>query len=331
MRGCEGAGGMNIAFAGLRHGHVFGLYEKAKAAPGVAITGAWEEDEAAREAAQKTIAEPFYPRYDDLLADPRVEAVAVGDYYGIRGQRVIRALEAGKAVIADKPLCTSLEELAVIRDLALQKRLNVTCMLDLRYDPAVRMARQLVRAGRLGRIHAVNFTGQHPLDWGARPMWYFEAGKHGGTINDIAIHGIDAVRFVTGLDFVRPVAARCWNAFAHEALAFRDCAQFMAEFEGGAGVTGDVSYSAQSDTAWLMPSYWRFTIWGENAALEFRYGSGMVLIAEKGRPIEEIPCQPVDETWLTDFMKPFDETTLLDTLTSQEAVLRIQKQADESM
>ena len=57
----------------------------------------------------------------------------------------------------------------------------------------------------------------------------------------------------------------------------------------------------------------------------------MGLSADRGPPTGEIPCPPVEETWLTDFMKPFDETTLLDTLTSQEAVLRIQKQADESM
>ena len=198
---------MNIAFAGLRHAHIFGLYEKAKITPGVSVTGAWEEDPAARAQAQKVVGEPFYDHFDDLLGDPKVDAVAVGDYYGVRGARVLRALEAGKAIIADKPLCTSLDELAAIRALALQKRLNVTCMLDLRYDPAVRMARRLVREGRLGRVHAMNFTGQHPLDWGTRPMWYFEAGKHGGTINDIAIHGIDALRFVTGLAFRRPVTA----------------------------------------------------------------------------------------------------------------------------
>ena len=274
---------MNIAFAGLRHGHIFGLYEKAKITPGVSVTGAWEEDPAARAQAQKVVGEPFYDHFDDLLGDPKVDAVAVGDYYGVRGARVLRALEAGKAIIADKPLCTSLDELAAIRALALQKRLNVTCMLDLRYDPAVRMARRLVREGRLGRVHAMNFTGQHPLDWGTRPMWYFEAGKHGGTINDIAIHGIDALRFVTGLAFRRPVAARSWNAFAHEAPAFRDCAQFMAEFEGGAGVIADVSYAAQSVTAWRMPSYWRFNIWGEEAAVRAGVNSGRsaaVLAAE---------------------------------------------------
>ena len=79
-----------------------------------------------------------------------------------------------------------------------------------------------------------------------------------------------------------------------------------------------------------MPSYWRFNIWGEIAASEFRCDSGRVLIAEKGRDIEEIACPPVSENWLTDFMKPFDEVAVLNTLASQEAVLKIQKMADES-
>ncbi len=321
---------MNIAFAGFRHAHIYGLYTKAKETPGVRVVGAWEEDAAARLEARKTVSEPFYSGFDELLADPRVDAVAVGDYFGIRGERAIRALEAGKSVIADKPLCVSLAELERIRALALEKRLNVGCMLDLRYDPAVRMARRLVREGRLGRVHAMGFTGQHPLDWGTRPMWYFEPGKHGGTINDIAIHGVDALRYITGLEFVRPVAARAWNAFAAEAPSFRDCAQFLAEFEGGAGLAADVSYAAQSGTAWHMPSYWRFNIWGENAAVEFRYGSGRVLIAEKGRDIEEIACPTVSDNWLTDFMKPFSEEALLDTLASQQAVLEIQQLADAS-
>ncbi len=318
---------MNLAFAGLRHDHIFGLYGRAKATPGVTVAGAWEEDGAAREAAKATISEPFYDSYDALLDDPDVDAVAVGDYYGARGGLIMRALESGRPVIADKPLCVSLDELDGIRALALEKKLTVSCMLDLRYDPAVRTARRLVREGRLGRIHAMDFTGQHPLNWGTRPGWYFEKGKHGGTINDIAIHGVDALRYITGLGFVRPVAARAWNAFAVKAPDFRDCAQFMAEFEGGAGLAADVSYAAQSGTAWDMPSYWRFMLWGETGAVEFRLGDDHVLLAGPER-FEKVACEPVGESWLTDFMKPYDEAAVLDTLASQEAVLRIQAAAD---
>lgn len=318
---------MRLAFAGLRHGHIFGLYDAAVKHPDVTIAGAWEEDEAARAAAMARMDVPFYDSFDALLADETVDAVAVGDYYGIRRDRIVRALKTGRSVICDKPLCVSQLELDEIESLSLEKRLRVQCMLDLRYDPAVNLARRLVREGRLGVIHAVDFTGQHPLSYGVRPMWYFEAGKHGGTINDIAIHGIDAIRYITGAEFVRPVAAREWNAFAVKAPDFKDCAQFMAEFEGGMGVAADVSYAAQTATAFSMPSYWRFNFWGDAGALEFRVGEPRVTLAERESALETLEAAPVHGGWLDDFLRPFDADEQRDTFASQRAVLRIEEAA----
>lgn len=319
---------MKLAFAGIRHGHVIGLYRAARAHEGVTVAGAWEEDCQAAQDARTVMDVPFYVSYEDLLADQTVDAVAVGDYYGIRARRIVRALEAGKHVICDKPLCVSLDELETISRLSLEKKLHVDCMLDLRYDPAVNEARRMVRSGRLGRIHAVNFTGQHPLNYGVRPMWYFEAGKHGGVINDIAIHGLDAVRYITGLDFVRSVAARTWNAFAVQEPDFKDCGQFMAEFEGGAGVTGDVSYAAQSGLADKMPSYWRFTFWGEDGSLEFKVGTDQLIYAARGADdLQMIAASSVQSGWLDDFLKPFDEGAQRDVFASQHAVLSVQADA----
>ena len=102
---------MNIAFAGFRHDHIVSLYNEAKAHPELTVVGAWEEVPEFAEEAKKVFEEPFYESYEALLADPSVDIVAIGDYYGIRGARVLQALRAGKAVITDKPLCTSLEEL----------------------------------------------------------------------------------------------------------------------------------------------------------------------------------------------------------------------------
>ena len=322
---------MNIAFAGLRHGHIFGLYDKAIEMEGYAVVGAWEADEAARTAAQEKMNVPFYATYEELLADPNVDAVAVGDYYAARGQLIIRALDAGKHVIADKPLCTSLEELEIIKTKATEKKLKLACMLDLRYDGAIRTAKKLIEEGKLGKIHAMAFTGQHPLSYGTRPMWYFEEGKHGGTINDIAIHGIDVLRYITGLNYVKTTAARTWNAYATEVPFFNDCAQMMVEYEGGAGLMADVSYAAQTASAWKMPSYWRFNIWGEKGAVEFRYGEDKLIFADKASEAPEtVACEAVTENWLHDFAKDYDEAAVLDVIASSYAALKIQKDADDA-
>ena len=109
---------MKIAFAGFRHGHIYALYNEVMNCPDIEFAGAWEENEQAAQEAREKFTEPFYDSFEALLADPQVDAVAIGDYYGIRGQRVIQALKAGKHVICDKPVCTSLEELDEIEKLS---------------------------------------------------------------------------------------------------------------------------------------------------------------------------------------------------------------------
>ena len=54
---------MKLAFAGLRHSHIFGLYDKAMEMEGYEIIGAWEADEAARTAAQEKMNVPFFETY----------------------------------------------------------------------------------------------------------------------------------------------------------------------------------------------------------------------------------------------------------------------------
>ena len=102
---------MRVAFAGLRHGHIFALYDMVQKHPMYQITGAFEENEEARKAAEEKGVCCRYASYAELLADPDVDAVAMGGCYGDRGQMAVQALLAGKHVMADKPLCTSLSQL----------------------------------------------------------------------------------------------------------------------------------------------------------------------------------------------------------------------------
>ena len=149
-------------------------------------------------------------------------------------------------------------------------------MLDLRMCPGMRAAKALIASGMMGGIHAVNFGGQHPLNYGTRPGWYFEKGKHGGTINDIAIHGLDAVEYLTGETITELIAARTWNAFAMHEPDFPDSAQAMFALRNGCGCTADVSYAAPDKFGFDTPFYWRFTLWGDHGVAEFCAGDESV-------------------------------------------------------
>lgn len=322
---------MRIAFAGFRHAHIFSLLEAAQKAENVTVTGCCEEDEAVREALAKERGMRFvYADYESLLRDETVEAVAIGDYFEKRGRMILAALRHGKHVICDKPLCTRLAELEEIEKLSAQNNLQVCCMLDLRYLPQTAAARAILESGELGDIRIASFSGQHCLDYENRPKWYFEDGKHGGTITDIAVHGIDLVRLLTGKNLTKIHCARVWNAFADKAPGFRDCGQFMVEMDGMA-LTGDVSYSAPK-FAGVLPTYWSFCFWGTKGMLQFGMQDQKIRIFTQKETV--IECLPASGGYFPDFITEINGgRTVLNTkemLESQRQTLKIQRYADEN-
>ena len=324
---------MKIAFAGLRHNHIYSLYNEVKAHADLTEVGAWEETAAAAEAAKAVITEPFYESYEALLADPSVDIVAIGDYYGIRGKRVIQALNAGKAVITDKPLCTSPEELAEIVRISREKQIPVGIQLELRDDGTLQTAAALIARGEIGEIRAVQFTAQHPLSYGVRPGWYFEEGKHGGTFNDIAIHAMDVLTWVAGSAYDKTLFARQWNAYATEVPHFKDCAQFNGQLVNGAAVTGDVSYAAPQ-AAFTLPSYWRFTFWGATGYLECRVGAETMTVAtaEDTQPrtvAVQAPKRHVLDSFLEEVRNGAPAENTASCIAASRAALSLQRFADE--
>lgn len=325
---------MNILFYGFRHGHILGCYQQAKENPDVTILAAIEENDAARADAEKALGTVIEADgYDKWLEDPRVDAVAIGGAYGDRGQAVIKAMQHGKHIISDKPLCTNLAELEQIRALAAEKNLKVGCLLDLRKIPASATVKELLSSGRFGEVKNITFTGQHCLSYGTRPSWYFEPGKHGGTINDIAIHGIDLIPYLTGHKISKAYCARTWNSYAYKHPHFCDCATFMAETDNGAGILADVSYAAPS-MVFTMPTYWNFEVWCEKGLITFCCANKEVTVYENGASAPEIiPGKPADTNMLDDFLAEITQNTNCFTesvLSATETALRLQRLADLS-
>ena len=291
----------NLAFAGFRHIHIFDLYNQAVKNNLINIIGSYEENNVARDIAINKGVDISYNSYDELLDDERVSTVAIGDYYSNRGNLAIKALKAGKNVICDKPMCTSLEELNIIEKLANEKKLTVSCMFSMRFDAIVAAAKEAMKL--IGEVKSVYFGGQHPLLYNNRPTWYFEAGKYGGLFNDLAIHGIDLVYYLCGQRIKNVVAARSYNAFAKSEPHFPDSGQLMAELTNGAGLIADVSYSVPDKIAYSLPYYWQFYIWGEDGMMSFSANSENVeCFTNKTEEKIVVYKPPADLDYLTDFV-----------------------------
>jgi predicted dehydrogenase len=259
---------IRMAFIGFQHGHILGLYKLAQQREDIEIVAACEEDAETRATLAAQGVEITHDSYRRMLDETPCDAVACGDWFGIRGQRLIEAMERGLHVIGDKPLCTTLDECERIASLAQESGLRVGCMLDLGDLGPYLKLRELILGGRIGEVHTIQFWGQHPLLYGKRPAWYFEPGRHGGSLNDIAVHAIDIVPWMTGRTITEITAARAWNAKLKQHPCFQDGAALMLALDNGGIVLGDVSYLSSDAHGYGMKPYWRFTISGTDGVVE---------------------------------------------------------------
>jgi predicted dehydrogenase len=89
---------------------------------------------------------------DDVLGDPEIDAVAVATPAGTHTEVVLACLDAGKHVLVEKPLATSVAEAEKLVHAAAQRGLVLMCDHTYCYTPAVRKVRELSRLGALGSI-----------------------------------------------------------------------------------------------------------------------------------------------------------------------------------
>ncbi len=324
-----------MAFVGFRHAHIFALLEAAGRRADVEVVAACEEDAATREKLGDRV-RITHTDFERMLAEVEFDLLAVGDYYGKRGQLIRRGLESGRHVISDKPICTRIEELECIEALARERHLAVGAMLDLREVPAMATLRQAVREGLIGTVVTATFFGQHPLLYRTRPAWYFEPGCHGGTLNDIGVHVVDATDWLLGRPISRIAAARAWNAGFPEVPHFQNAAQALMELEGGCGVFCDVSYLAPDRCGYTAPQYWRITCHGRGGMIEASAGAQTVLVATHDDTAPRLlpVAPPPQRSYLADFLADVEgrageaERTTARVLRTLRAALLLQQAAD---
>ncbi len=285
---------MKFAFTGFRHSHIMSLYNTILKSEDLQIVAACEEDTAARETLKRAgYVHITHCDYMTMLHEVECDAVAVGDYYSKHGQIIIEALRVGKHVITDKPLCTSLDEFDRIEALAKEKNLSVQCMFDLRGLAPYITLKRILDDGVIGDVHTIMFQGLHPLLRNSRPAWYFEDNKQGGTINEIAVHGIDLALWLTSQSTATVLAARAWNAACSDIPKFQDAAQLMLRLGNGCGVIGDISYLAPDRCGYKGEQYWRTCCHGSNGMAEtFCTADSVKIATHTDEGYRQIPLLP---------------------------------------
>jgi xylose dehydrogenase (NAD/NADP) len=165
---------------------------------GVADVGAVASRNLAR--AQEYAAAKGIPRahgsYDALLADPEVDAVYVSLPNALHLPWAVKALEAGKHVLCEKPLSRHAAEVETAFDLAQERGLVLTEGLMWRHHPQVAQAQRLIADGAIGRLRLIRATFAFALDASDDPR--LQRDLDGGSLMDVGCYCVSGARTLAG-------------------------------------------------------------------------------------------------------------------------------------
>ena len=264
---------IGIAAVGLDHRHIYGMSQNMIDA-GARFVGWWTEgDPETLEGFDKRF--PGVPRFRDraaLIAHGDVDLVLVADVPDRRAERAVEAMEAGRDVMVDKPACTTLAQLAAVRDCVARTGRIWTVDFSERHEvPAVTRATELVEAGAIGRVIQTVGLGPHRLNAATRPGWFFERERHGGILADIASHQIDQFLHFAGADDAEITLATAENLHLVQHPGLQDFGQIALRAEGRDG-TAHGYIRVDWFTPDALPTWGdgRLTILGTDGYIELR-------------------------------------------------------------
>jgi predicted dehydrogenase len=188
----------------------------------------------ARSAAQKFGFASASTSFDEMLADPRINTVAILTRHDLHARQVVAALRAGKHVFVEKPLCLTHEELQEIDRTARDAGRMLMAGYNRRFAPFIGRLRDVVRDVRepLMLTCRVN-AGFIPPD-----HWTQDSEQGGGRLRGEGCHFIDLLIHLAGTN-VRRVTTR---ALPDSGRYRQDNFEVALEFENGS--LGTVVYAA---------------------------------------------------------------------------------------
>lgn len=216
-------------------------------------------EERARAAAEKYGAGKVYTDYRELLADPVIEAVSICTWNNTHAEISIAALEAGKHVLVEKPLCRTVEEAIRVQEAVRKSGKLLQVGFVRRYDTNAQLLHAMADRGEFGEIYFAKASTLRRL--GNPGGWFSDIERSGGgPLIDIGVHVIDLCWYMMGRPKPVSVSANTYrklgnrsnikNLSYYQAADFdagkntvEDLANALIRFENGASLLVDVSFT----------------------------------------------------------------------------------------
>jgi len=200
-----GIGMLGYAFMGKAHTNAYKkipymLYPP-PAIPRLAAVCGLPESQVA-DAAHRYGYETYYTDWRAMLADERIQLFDNGGPNDLHANPTILAAQMGKHVLCEKPLARNAEEAKAMLDAVTRAGVKHMVGFNYRFVPAIRLARQIIESGMLGRIY--HFRAVYLQEWllphyNLPFVWRMDKNLAGsGALGDLGAHIIDLARYLVG-------------------------------------------------------------------------------------------------------------------------------------
>jgi UDP-N-acetylglucosamine 3-dehydrogenase len=241
------AGEVRIGLVSFAHMHGASYAGALARMPGVEIVGVADDDAARRrDMAARYAGGRAFDGVQALLAE-KPDGIVVCSENARHREFTVPALEAGVAVLCEKPLAATLEDGRAMVRTARERGAHLATAFPCRFHPAAARTRRAMQGGEVGVVRAVSATnhGQVPPGWFTDP-----AQSGGGAVMDHTVHVVDLLRWMTGAE-VRSVYAL--NGNLRTDLPVEDLGIVSMAMSNGVVATLDAS--------WSRPGH--FPTWGD--------------------------------------------------------------------
>lgn len=144
-----------------------------------------------------------YESVEAMLQDPAIDAVSVCSANNSHADITVQALEAGKHVLCEKPMATTLADCERMAEAARKNGKYLMIDQNQRLAGAHQKARELIRGGAIGKVLTFRTAFRHggPETWSIDPgkdTWFFDKNRAAmGAMADLGIHKTDLIQYLT--------------------------------------------------------------------------------------------------------------------------------------
>jgi len=181
-----------LSTAKIAREHVIPAMQAGDATNVLAIAS--REEDRARDLARQFGIPKAYGSYDALLADPDIDAIYNPLPNHLHAPLTIKALEAGKHVLCEKPIALDADEARQIEQAQQKTGLLVAEAFMVRFHPQWRRVREIARSGRLGDVRAIHTIFAYFLADPSNIRNQADIG--GGGLYDVGCYAINTARYI---------------------------------------------------------------------------------------------------------------------------------------